>query len=246
VTGLVVAMVLSLASPLDPARSAYQAGELAQARAELEALLYPLRLDGDALESEAHLLLAATYHAQEDAARAEHEAVLGLAASQDTKLDPLLYPPDFIAFVERVRTVHQQRIAALAAERRPPVLVPPPPKPVPEPAPAQLALQGAPTASRGWYLLPFGVGHFQHGRRTKGTVLAVSQGASFVISAASLGTALALRGPDGRYSAADADLARTLNASYLIGAYTFAALYAYGVLDGFLFTPEGPAARPSP
>lgn len=236
-TGLVVAMVLSLASPLEPARTAYQSGELAQARTELEALLYPLRLDGDALESEAHLLLAATYHAQEDAARAEHEAVLGFAANQATKLDPLLYPPDFIAFVERVRTAHKERIAALAAERRPPILTP---APAPAPSPAQVALQGAPSASRGWYLVPFGVGHFQHGRRTKGTVLAVSQGASFIVSAASLGTALALRGPDGRYSAADADLARTLNASYLIGAYTFAALYAYGVLDGLLLTPESP------
>lgn len=243
-TGLVVAMVLSLASPLDEPRAAYQAGALAQARTELEALLYPLRLDGDALESEAHLLLAATYHAQEDAARAEHEAVLGLAANRDTKLDPLLYPPDFIAFVERVRSVHKERIAALAAERRPPVraeprqpiLVPPPPV-APEPSAAQVALQREPTASRGWYLVPFGVGHFQHGRRTKGTVLAVSQGASFVVSAASLGTALALRGPDGRYSSTDAGLARTLNVSYLIGAYTFAALYAYGVLDGLLLGP---------
>lgn len=235
-TGLVVAMVLSLASPLEPAKAAYQAGELAQARTELEALLYPLRLDGGALESEAHLLLAATYHAQEDAARAEHEAVLGLAASQGTKLDPLLFPPDFIAFVERVRTVHKERIAALAAERRPPVLVPTP-APIPDPSPAQVALQEIPTASRGWYLVPFGVGHFQNGQRTKGTVLAVSQGATFLVSAASLGTALALRGPDGRYSASDANAARTLNVSYLVGAYAFAALYTYGVLDGFLFTP---------
>ncbi|MDY7229396.1 hypothetical protein [Hyalangium rubrum] len=234
-TGLVVAMVLTLASPLEPARAAYQSGELAQARTELEALLYPLRLDGAALEAEAHLLLAATYHAQEDAARAEHEAVLGLAASDDAKLDPLLYPPDFVAFVERVRTLHRERIAALAAERRPPVLVPSPP-PAPEPSPA-LALPGATPPSRGWYLVPFGVGHFQHGRRTKGTVLAVAQGTSLVVSAASLSTALALRGPDGRYSAEDARVARKLNASYLVGAYAFAALYAYGVLDGFTFTP---------
>ncbi len=233
-TGLVVGMVLSLASPLEPARAAYQSGELAQARAALEALLYPLRLDGDALEAEAHLLLAATYHAQEDTARAEQEAIRGLAANGDTKLDPLLYPPDFLAFVERVRTLRQERIAALIAERRPPILVPST-HPALEPSPMALVLQERP--SRGWYLVPFGVGHFKHDRGTKGAVLATTQGACFVISAASLTTALALRGSDGRYSAEDASLARKLNASYLVGAYAFAALYTYGVLDGFISTP---------
>jgi hypothetical protein len=29
-----------------------------------------------------------------------------------------------------------------------------------------------------------------------------------------------------------------LNVSYLVGAYAFAALHAYGVLDGLVFTPE--------
>ncbi|ATB27661.1 tetratricopeptide repeat protein [Melittangium boletus] len=238
-TGIVVALVLSLASPLEPARAAYQSGELARARAELEALLYPLQLHEDPLEGEAHLLLAATYHAQEDPARAENEAVLGLGASPDTKLDPLLYPPDFIAFVARVRTVHRERIAALTAMRRPPALTPSLPS-TPEPSPADLALRGTASPSRGWYLVPFGVGHFQHGRRTQGTVLAVTQGACLAISATSLGTALALRGPDGRYSAGDAGMARGLNISYLVGAYAFAALYAYGVLDGLVLTPRAP------
>ena len=233
-TGLVVALVLSLASPLEPARAAYQSGELARARAELEALLYPLQLHGDELEGEAHLLLAATYHAQEDPARAETEAVLGLGARQDVKLDPLLYPPDFIAFVARVRTVHRERIAAMRALRRPPPLMPS----------LTPSLASTPEPSRGWYLVPFGVGHFQHGRRTPGTVLAVTQGACLAVSATSLGTALALRGPDGRYSAADAGLARGLNVSYLVGAYAFAALYAYGVLDGFVLTPPRPVSPP--
>lgn len=234
--GLVLALVLSVASPLDSARAAYQAGELAQARTELEALLYPLQLDGDALEAEAHLLLAATRHAQEDPARAENEAVLGLAASRDVKLDPLLYPPDFIAFVERVRTVNAARIAELDAKRHPPapVLLPPV---LAEPSAAQVALKPPPGPSKGWYLVPFGVGHFQHGQRTKGTVLAVTQGACLAVSAASLGSALAMRGADGRYSAGDAATARTLNVPYLAGAYAFAALYAYGVLDGFVLNP---------
>jgi hypothetical protein len=195
-----------------------------------------LRLGEDALEAEAHLLLAATYHAQEDLARAEHEVVLGLAADGGAQVDPLLYPPDFIAFVGRVRTAQQARISALSAERRPPVLVPSTPV-APSPPAVAPGLSVAPSVSRGWYLAPFGVGHFQHGRRTHGAVLAVTQGASFVVSAASLGTALSLRGRDGRYSAEDAVWARRLNVSYLVGAYAFAALYAYGVLDGFLLTP---------
>jgi hypothetical protein len=248
-TGLLVAVVLSLAAPLDSAREAYQSGELAQARAELEAALYPLQLQDDALEADAHLLLAATYHAEEDPSRAEDEVVRGLAANPETRLDPLLYPPDFIAFVERVRGTRQERIATLTAERRPPVLVPPVRA---TPAPATQRLNEAPPAapvSRAWYLVPFGVGHFRHGQRDKGATLAVSQGAFFALSAASLGGALALRGADGKYSDDDAGIARGFNITYLVGAYAFASLYAYGVLDGFLSSPErtgeeqGPARR---
>jgi hypothetical protein len=244
-TGLLMALVLSLASPLEPAREAYQSGELAQARDELEAVLYPLRLGDDALEAEAHLLLAATYHAQEDPSRAENEVVLGLATNPDAKPDPLLYPPDFVAFVERVRTTRAQRIAERAATRRPPVLVPPV-RASPEAEPRAPALPRAATVSRGWYLVPFGVGHFQHGQQGKGTVLAVSQGASLLVSAASLGGALALRGSDGKYSAEDAGKARGLNASYLVGAYAFAALYAYGVFDGLLSSPDGAGEKQDP
>jgi hypothetical protein len=233
---LVVALVLSSSLELEPAREAYQAGEVAKARTELEALLYPLRLSDPAQEAEAHLLLAATLHAQEDPERAEREVIQGLAASPGVKLDPLLYPPDFIAFVERVRTLHAASISELAERRRRPVLEPPAP---PRPSEVELALPWRHRApSRGWYLMPFGVGHFVHQRDTKGTVLAVTQGTSFVVSAVSLGTALALRGPDGKYTPEDAATARGLNVSYLVGAYAFAALYAYGVLDGLVFTPE--------
>lgn len=233
---LVVAVLLSSFPELEPAREAYQAGELAKARTELEALLYPLRLSDAAREAEAHLLLAATYHAQEDPGRAEREVVEGLAASPGVKLDPLLYPPDFVAFVERVRTQRAASISERAGQRRRPVLVPPE---RPAPTRAELTPRPLPPApSRGWYLMPFGVGHFVHQRETKGTVLAVTQGSAFVVSAASLGTALALRGSDGKYTPEDAATARVLNVSYLVGAYAFAALYAYGVLDGLVFTPE--------
>ncbi|MCP3137755.1 tetratricopeptide repeat protein [Pyxidicoccus xibeiensis] len=242
-TGLVVALVLASSSALGPAREAYQSGELARARTALEALLHPLQLKNPTEEAEAHLLLAATYHAGEDPARAEQEVVEGLAVDPDAKLDPLVYPPDFIAFVERVRTVHRQRISDRAAQRRPPVLVPPPATVRPRPATTSMALYQPRPPSRGWYLVPFGVGHLIHGRPTKGTVLAVTQGLTFAVSAASLGTALSLRGPDGRYSAEDARTARGLNISYLVGAYAFAALYAYGVLDGLVLTPEPVAPR---
>ncbi|QRO02300.1 hypothetical protein JRI60_26455 [Archangium violaceum] len=238
---LVVSLVLSSSPVLEPAREAYQAGEMTKARAELEALLYPLRLNDTAEEAEAHLLLAATFHAQEDPERAEREVIQGLAASPGVKLDPLLYPPDFIAFVERVRGLHSASISELAERRRRPVLEPPA---RPQPSEVELALQPRrQPPSRGWYLVPFGVGHFVHQRETKGTVLAVTQGTSFVVSAVSLGTALALRGPDGKYTPEDASTARGLNVSYLVGAYAFAALYAYGVLDGLVFTPEEQVLR---
>ncbi|RKH37628.1 hypothetical protein [Corallococcus sicarius] len=229
---LIVALVLASSSALGPAREAYQSGDLAGARTALEALLQPLQLPQRADEAEAHLLLAATCHAQEDLPRAEQEVVEGLALDADAKLDPLVYPPDFIAFVERVNVLRRERITQRATERRPPVLLPPAP-----------TIQ---SASKGWYLVPFGVGHLQHGRTTKGTVLAVTQGTTFAVSAISLGTALALRGSDGRYSANDAPTARKLNVSYLVGAYAFAALYSYGVLDGLLSNPEPLAPRSAP
>nr|WP_211193673.1 hypothetical protein [Pyxidicoccus fallax] len=238
-----MALVLSASSALEPAREAYQSGDLPRARAGLEALLQPLQLKDPAEEAEARLLLAATYHAQEDVKGAEREVVQGLAAAPDAKLDPLLYPPDFIAFVERVRVLHRQRIADLSASRhRPPALLPPPATTA-RPSTADRALYTPRPPSRGWYLVPFGVGHLVHGQDTMGTALAVTQGTAFVVSAASLGTALAMRGPDGKYSAEDARLARGLNISYLVGAYAFAALYAYGVLDGWFLTspvPRGP------
>ncbi|MFP2908755.1 tetratricopeptide repeat protein [Pyxidicoccus sp. 3LFB2] len=234
-TGLLLALLLTAASPLEPAREAYQSGDLSRARGALEALLQPLQLTDPTQEAEARLLLAATYHAQEDLEGAEREVVQGLAADPDAKLDPLVYPPDFIAYVERVHALNRQRITELSARRRPPDLVPPPSTP---PSSAERARDSLRPPSRGWYLLPFGVGHRVHGQRAKGTFLAVTQGVSFAVSAASLGTALALRGPDGKYSAGDASVARGLNVSYLVGAYAFAALYAYGVLDGWFFTPE--------
>lgn len=242
---LIVALVLASSSTLGPAREAYQSGDLPRARAALEALLHPLQLPQRADEAEAHLLLAATFHAQEDLPRAEQEVVEGLALDSDAKLDPLLYPPDFIAFVERVNVLRQERITQRATERRAPVLLPPSPNVPREPSAADQALASVQPASKGWYLVPFGVGHLMHGRTTKGTVLAVTQGTTFAVSALSLGTALALRGSDGRYSANDAPTARKLNVSYLVGGYAFAALYAYGLLDGLLSTPQ-PLAQPGP
>ncbi|QQR46425.1 hypothetical protein JKA73_10245 [Myxococcus xanthus] len=238
--GAALMLMVLAASPLDSARGAYQSGELPKARAELESLLYPLRLDGEALEAEAHLLLAATYHAQEELARAEDEVVRGLAVHGDSALDPLLYPPDFLAFVERARAQHQTRIGELRAERSPRLF--PAPSPIVDPIRAN-EVPTSPALTRAWYLAPLGVGHFKHGRSGMGTVLAVTQGLGLAAAGVSLGTSLSLRGPDGRYSASDAGTARTLNVTYLVGAYAFAVAYAYGVLDGLVLTPA-PPVRP--
>lgn len=232
-----MSLVLAASSSLGPAREAYQSGDLPRARAELEALLQPPRRSNPLEEAEAHLLLAATLHAQEDLARAEQEAVEGLALDADAKLDPLVYPPDFIAFVERVNVQRREQSAQRAARRRPPVLVP---RSIP---PAPVLVESRP-ASRGWYLVPFGVGHVVHGQRTKGTVLAVGQGTMLAASVVSLGVALSLRGSDGRYSEQDAPTARAFNVSYLVGTYAFAALYAHGVLDGLLSSPPPTGNEP--
>src|SRR5688572_16219857 len=99
--------------------SLYQARQFPQARRELQALLYPLRLESRATESEARLLLAAVHLAEGEKEKAEDECLKALLLGSDD-LDPLRYPPDFLAFVERVKATHAVRLAALPAPSPPP------------------------------------------------------------------------------------------------------------------------------
>lgn len=219
-TALLLAGVVA-ASPLDGARAAFQSGDLEQARAELEQLLYPLRLESEALERDAHLLLAATLFALDQLSRAEAEVVLGLGVFGRASFDPLVYPPDFLAFVDQVRARQARRIDGLAAERaRRRTPVPEPPRA----APPALA----------WSFVPLGVGQFKNGEAGKGTALAVAQGVCALVAVGSLVGALSLRGEDALYSHADAPVARTLNVTYLVGAYSFLGVYGYGVIDALV------------
>ena len=228
---LLLALLLA-AAPLEAAVAHYQAGELEKARSALEALLYPLRLEGPGLERDAHLLLAATYFALDDLGRAEEEAVRAFGVGAVEAIDPLLYAPDFQSFAAAVKSRQESRISALRAEReaRDKRL-----EPKAEPPPSSVTrVDTAAPAPPLWSFIPFGGGQFRNGHRGKGTALAVSQGLCFVAAGVGLAGALSLRGSDGRYSEADAPAARALNVTYVAGSWCFAGLYGFSVVESLL------------
>lgn len=234
-TALLAAVIIASA-PLDDAREAYQSGRLNDARERLEPLLYPVRFDDPVLERDARLLLAATYFALGDANRAEEEAIRawGLAPSQSP--DPLLFPPDFIAFHGEVKDRHGARIAALAASTKKSSDAPTQPTPTQvtaAPPPAQ-ALQPAQPVGLAWSFVPLGAPQFQQGRTTPGAVLATAQGVCLATAVTGLAGALSLRGADGLYASRDAPTARVLNTAWVAGAWCFLGVYGYGVFDALV------------
>lgn len=229
-----VAMLIALgAAPLEEGREAYQSGRLDDARGALQALLYPLQLDDPALEREARLLLSATHFAKGETQRAEEEAIRALGLAPSDPVDPLLFPPDFVAFARDVQARHGARIAALAAERRTepdsPVQTPVPPAAPSLTPPVEPTRIGV-----GWAFVPLGAPQLRQGRTVPGAVLATTQGVCLATAVTGLAGALSLRGEDGLYARTDAPTARVLNTAYVAGAWCFLGVYAYGAIDALV------------
>jgi hypothetical protein len=213
-----LSVCLLQAGPLDAARESYQSGELEDARSRLEALLYPLQLPEETMEQQAHLLLGASLHALGDVPRAAEEVVRGFGVGGEAPLDPLLFPPDFVAFANMQRSEHKERIDGLIRERSLRKIRDIPAKPI-HPA---------------WCFVPFGAGQYQTKQPTKATVLAITQGVLLSTAVTSLVVALSLRQPDGSYRPSAVSSARTLNALYIGSAYTLGVTYVYGVVDALV------------
>jgi len=228
---------------LDSGVAAYQDGDYAAACEQLRGLdPRTLRAADRARRGK---YLGACNHVQGDltAAREAFEAML--EADLDASLDPVLFPPEMITFLEEVR---ERRAAAQPAPPPPP----PPPRETPPPGPeVHEARPPPPGKSRFRAALPFGAGQFQNGHDGKGTMLAVAQGVT--LAAGAVGLALfesakesgpLLGGGDFK----DTGEAETLQAVYVGGFSLFAALWGYGVIDAFMYfdEPAPVAVLPAP
>jgi hypothetical protein len=176
--------------------------------ATVERLLAPVVADPHVApgeRAEAHRLLGLAALARRDPAAAEAQFLAYLKLDLDGRLDPALYPPETVAFLEDVRGRH----AALLRSLRP-----------------------KPKARRSWALnlLP-PAGQFQNGHRTKAWTLAVIGGTALL---ANVGSYILLRSwCDDDGTCDHSDSARALRQVNLGAAAVFGGAYLYGMWDGF-------------
>lgn len=223
---------LLLPASLREALDKYDFGEMEAACTALAAMR-----DDPAFDTEARLktlkFLGACNHVlgRLDASTGAFESLLDL--DPRAQLDPVQFPPDMVRFFEDLKARHRPP---------PPVASPDPPPPVPapvvEPPPVQVKAEApAPDRSVGLALLPFGAGQFQNGHRTKGTVLATSQGLALAVGFTGL-LLFEAEKDSGAFLAggtfADPDRAEALQTVYLTGFVAFAALWAYGMYDSLV------------
>jgi hypothetical protein len=150
---------------------------------------------------------------------AERELLAYLTLDLDARLDPAVTPPEAVTFFEDVRARH-------AAELR--------------------ALRPRPRRWAALNLLP-PWGQFQNGNRTRGWVIA---GTGVVLLATNLGSYAALRSwcdesdrtCDGEGSRSDR--ARRMRVVNLVSGAGLLAVYAYGVIDGFVGYTRAPTRDP--
>ena len=244
-----MAMVVAapaLAAPhddLQQARSAYQFGDYKKAIEFLLPTLYPtpsLRTAADQIAARRLLGLAFLFERNESSAEREFLALLRL--DPDFKLDPLLDPPPFVDFFNRVRTKYQEVILTEEQRRREEEEI----RRLAEAKRAEQAAKleadrqnrerlvwvlDAPRRSRWLALVPLGVGQFQNDQHAKGHAFLWSE---LVLGTASVSLALAvrIRYPHGTFRGVEErDTADTLVSAQVITGALFFAVAAYGAID---------------
>jgi len=231
---------------METAQSAYLFGDYKKVIRTLVPVLYPTATVDPNVEIAARRLLGLSYLFERDEENAEQEFLALLRLDPDFTLDPLIDPPPFVEFFNRVRATHKEDLAERqrrqeeAEELR-------------RQAEAQRAKEMAerealrkeaeryvwviPERNAWLALVPFGVGQFQNGHRAKGMTLLVGEA---VLGAASLSLALTvrLRYPDGTFPNADAgerDIADTLVSAQIITGALFFGAVIYGVVDALAY-----------
>lgn len=258
---LTLAAATALAAPdddLEQARSAYQFGEYKKAIQILLPTLYPtpsLRTAADQIDARRLLGLAFLFERNESSAEREFFALLRLDPAFE--LDPLLDPPPFVDFFNRVRAKYQEVIRADEQRRREEDEI----RRLAEVKRAEEAaarearrkdaetrvwVLDAPRRSRWLALVPMGVGQFQNGHNARGYAFLWSE---LALGAASVSLALTvrMRYPHGTFPNADAeerDTADTLVSAQVITGALFLAVAVYGAIDALYHFDEVPRPKP--
>lgn len=256
---LLAAHALAAQSPeLEQARSAYQFGDYRKVIRVLVPVLYPQVALADRGEQiAARRLLGLAYLFERAEAAAEKEFLALLQIDPDFLLDPLLDPPPFVDFFNRLRAKYKEDLAQSERRQREEEEM----RRLAEAERAEQAEKAeaarleykrfvwvvdAPRRSRWMALIPFGVGQFENGDETKGRLLLWGEAA---LAAASLSLALTvrLRYPDGtfpRASAEERDTADLLVSAQVITGALFFAAAIYGAVDALYYFDRMPPPRP--
>jgi hypothetical protein len=269
---LLLALALAAPPELKRARDRFEFGAWADCAGTLRPFLArdPLLTDDEAVEAWRMLGLAEFHLGDRAAARSAFVNLLSF--DPDYALDPFLVPPPIVDFFDKVkretepdlaplrerkRAVREQQRLAEEAKRR--LLA------------EEQARQGPPTkvvrVQERVYLLnwmPFGVGQFQNGERTKGMAIAVGQLTLALVNVAAIVAHSQIADNRSRmctssqptctsppYTNSDRTLLSQLGTVKYVSAGLFWGLYGYGVWDAhrhfvpMVETEVGPRGQPS-
>lgn len=209
------------------AENTFRFQDYAQAEAMLTALLYPevkLALTDQIIK--AHEYLAACYFWMKNDRRMEEEFTVLLTLAPRHQLDPFYYPARLIERFEASR----KRLSELH------LIDPDAPEEPKKDEPPPCEGREVSVVRRSWVpnLVPFGVGQFINGQKTKGALFLTGQVLTLGMNIGAYAAIESLRGGDGRYSRGDAVTARRLQVVQYVGLGTFGALAIWGIVDAFM------------
>lgn len=220
---------------------AYLRNDFAATVALVRGLLYPdieLRSYDDV--QTAHRLLALAYLFLRDDQAAEHEFTALLQLKPDFALDPIVDPPQAIAFLEKLRARERQRLEALEQRRRAEDERRRQQDEARRHAEEEERIrQASKLIEKHWFALnfvPFGAGQFQNGQRAKGWAVFGSQLALGATSLA-LWTALQVEYDRGKRRVPQAEAHRAVAmslASVTTGAIFWADVL-WGIVDALIY-----------
>jgi hypothetical protein len=203
----------------------------------IEALLYPkMMLEDPALQIKAHEYLAACHFWLDNKGRMEEEFTALLTQAPLHELDAFYYPP---ALITQFQTLKLRLIELHILD---------PEKARVDTKPeCTITIEEIKKRSKLPMIVPFGVGQFVNGKKTKGALFLTGELVFLGMNIGAWAGAESLRGADGFYSAADADTARKLRIVQYVGLGAFVAVAVWGIIDAFVdFVPETKTVKVAP
>ncbi len=147
------------------------------------------------LRREALALIGVSAFILGDETRAGRYFLDRLRLDPDFRLNPVLYPPAIIDFVERIRQENQEELDAIQAQTG-------------EPQPPQATTEVIEKKPYYVNFIPFGAGQFQNDQDVKGALFLSSEVITLSINVTAYFVARSMEGPDGKYSSNNATQAR--------------------------------------